>query len=93
LQLEDEWNLELQGKNKCIAEMISTVSCYKRQFELIMTDLTNNTFGFQPSMQIQGAKILIKIYIRHEHFFYSFCITNLATRVTAKNKISLILFD
>jgi hypothetical protein len=37
-------SLELQGKNKCIAEMMSTVSSYKSKFELMMTDLTNSTF-------------------------------------------------
>jgi hypothetical protein len=36
-------NLEQQGKNKCNAEMMSTVSSYKSKFEL-KTDLTNNTY-------------------------------------------------
>lgn len=44
-------NLELQGKNKCIAEMMSTVSSYKSKFELMMTDLTYNTFDHFPNMQ------------------------------------------
>jgi hypothetical protein len=34
-----DMNLELQGNNKCIAEMMSTVSSYKSKFELMMTDL------------------------------------------------------
>jgi hypothetical protein len=38
-----DMNPELQGKNKRIAETMSTVSSYKSKFEL-MTDLTNNTF-------------------------------------------------
>jgi hypothetical protein len=33
--------LELQGKNKCIAEMMSTVSSYRSEFQPMMTDLTN----------------------------------------------------
>jgi hypothetical protein len=44
-------NLELQGENKCIGEMISTVSSYKSRFELMMTDLTNNAFDHFPNMQ------------------------------------------
>jgi hypothetical protein len=44
-------NLDLQGKNKCIAEMMSAVSSYKSKFELMMTDLTNNTSDHFPNMQ------------------------------------------
>jgi hypothetical protein len=44
-------NLELQGKNKCITERMSTVSSYKSKFELMMTDLTNNTFDHFPNME------------------------------------------
>lgn len=43
--------LELQGKNKCIGEMMSTVSSYKSKFELLMTDLANNTFDHFPNTQ------------------------------------------
>jgi hypothetical protein len=31
--------------------MINTVSSYKRKFELMLTDLTNNTFDHFPNMQ------------------------------------------
>jgi hypothetical protein len=44
-------SLELQGKNKCIAEMISTASSYRSKFELVMTDNTNNTFDHFLDMQ------------------------------------------
>jgi hypothetical protein len=39
-------NLELRGKNKCIAEMMSTVSPCKRKFEL-----RDSTFYRFPNMQ------------------------------------------
>jgi hypothetical protein len=46
-----DMNLELQGKNKCIAEMMSTVSSYKSKFELMTTYLRNNTFDHFPNTQ------------------------------------------
>jgi hypothetical protein len=46
-----DMNLELQGKNKRVAEMMSAVSSYKSRFELIMADLTNSTFDHFPNMQ------------------------------------------
>ncbi|XP_066495938.1 general transcription factor II-I repeat domain-containing protein 2B-like [Tiliqua scincoides] len=46
-----DMNLELQGKNKCISKMMSTVSSHKSKFELMMTDLANNTFDHFPNMQ------------------------------------------
>jgi hypothetical protein len=39
-----DMNLELQGKNKCITQTISTVPSYKSKFELMITDLTNSIF-------------------------------------------------
>jgi hypothetical protein len=39
-----DMNIELRGKNKRTAEMMSTFSSYKSKFELIMTDLIKNTF-------------------------------------------------
>jgi hypothetical protein len=44
-------NFELQGKNKCITEKMSTDSSYKSKFELIMTDPTNNTFNHFLNME------------------------------------------
>jgi hypothetical protein len=38
-------------KNKCIAEMMNTVSSFKSKFELMMTDLTNNASDHFPNMQ------------------------------------------
>jgi hypothetical protein len=43
-------NLELQGKDKHIAEMMSTVSFYRNKSEQMVTDFTNNTYHF-PNMQ------------------------------------------
>jgi hypothetical protein len=37
-------NLELQGKKKLIAEMMSTVSSYKSKFQLMMADFTKHHF-------------------------------------------------
>jgi hypothetical protein len=51
-----DMNLELQGKNKYISEMMSTVSFYKSRFELIMTDLTNSTFDHFPNMHYRLEK-------------------------------------
>jgi hypothetical protein len=33
-------NLELHGKNECIAEVMCAVSCHESKFALIMTDVT-----------------------------------------------------
>jgi hypothetical protein len=63
-----DMNLELQGKNKCIAEILRTISSYKRKFELMMTDLTNNTFDQQdhlekyPNYIFQTKKYVTEIY-------------------------------
>ncbi|KAJ6665113.1 hypothetical protein lerEdw1_005344 [Lerista edwardsae] len=46
-----DMNFELQGKNKCIGKMMSKVSSYKSKFELMMTDLANNTFDHFPNTQ------------------------------------------
>lgn len=46
-----DMNLELQGKGKCIGEMMSIVSSYKTKFKLMKTDLTINTFDHFPNMQ------------------------------------------
>jgi hypothetical protein len=57
-----DMNLELQGKNKCIVKMMSTVSSYRSKFQLIMIDLTNNTFDHFPHMQDHLGKILILLF-------------------------------
>jgi hypothetical protein len=46
-----DMNLRLQGKIKCIACMLRTVSFCKSKIELMMTDLTNNTFDHFHIMQ------------------------------------------
>jgi hypothetical protein len=48
-------NLELQGKRN-FAEIMSTVSSYKREFELMMPDLTNNFLYHFPNMQHHQKK-------------------------------------
>jgi hypothetical protein len=46
-----DMNLELQGKNKCIVEMMSIVSSCKSKFELMMTELTKQYFELFPNTQ------------------------------------------
>jgi hypothetical protein len=58
-----DMNLELQGKNKCIAEMMSTVSSYKSKFELMMTDLTNNNFDHFPLLTNEQGKSVLSTYV------------------------------
>jgi hypothetical protein len=55
-------NLELQGKNKCIAEMMSTFSSYKSKFELMVYYLINNTFNQFPNMQDHLEKCANFVY-------------------------------
>jgi hypothetical protein len=47
----NDMNIELQGKNKCISEMMSKDSSCKSKFEVLIIDLTNNTFAQFPNMQ------------------------------------------
>jgi hypothetical protein len=44
-------NFELQGRNKCIAEMMSKVSSYKIEFDLTMIVVSNNTCHYFSNMQ------------------------------------------
>jgi hypothetical protein len=55
-------NLEVQGKNKCIAEMMSTVSSYKSKLEIMMTDLKHSTFDHFYNMQDHLKNILILFF-------------------------------
>jgi hypothetical protein len=61
--------LNLQGKNKCIDGMLSTVSFNKSKFEQMMIDLTSNTFDpiiqdhleKYPNFAFQTEKYVTKI--------------------------------
>jgi hypothetical protein len=46
-----DMNIELQGKNKCISKVMSTISSCKSEFEIMMTVHTNNTFVHFFNMQ------------------------------------------
>jgi hypothetical protein len=76
-------NLELQDKNKCIAEMMSRVSSYKSKFALIIIGLRNYTFDHFPNMQdhlekypnvaFQTEKYVTEIYCVSQDFGNRFC--------------------
>jgi hypothetical protein len=70
-------NLELQGKDKCNAEMTITVSSYESKFELMMTDLTNNTFDHHlekyPNFVFQTEKYATEICSVIQDFGNRFC--------------------
>ena len=46
-----EMNLELQGKNKCIAEIISKIFSYRKKLQLMMDDLKDSDFVHFPNIQ------------------------------------------
>ncbi|KAJ4442476.1 hypothetical protein ANN_04062 [Periplaneta americana] len=46
-----EMNVELQGNNKYIKEMLSTIFSYKSKFVLMMNDLKHNDFSHFPNIE------------------------------------------
>lgn len=43
-------NLELQGKNKTVIDMISCIDAYKAKFILVIEDLQQNNVNHFPNM-------------------------------------------
>ena len=44
-------NLELQGREKTVGDMIGLISAYQNQFEMMITDLQQNNFDHFPNLQ------------------------------------------